>query len=95
MIDGASGYRSKCRIFADILRVVQKEERAKVTYILHEANLPYKRLIIHLAQMEEKGLIEIRLEDEKKYYAITKKGERYLVRFKAVEEFGDAFGMEI
>lgn len=88
-------HRSKCRTFADIIRAVQGSERAKVTYLIHAANLPYGRLMEYLAIMESSGLIEAVISEDETYYVVTAKGRRYLQEFKKFEEFGDLFGVEI
>lgn len=88
-------HRSRCRIFADILRAIQDSEQAKLTRILHEANLSYDRLVIHLADMERLELIEKKKIDDAYLFLITKKGRRYLSEFKRIEEFGDIFGVDV
>ncbi len=88
-------YRSKCRIYADILKAIHEAEEAKVTYLLHKANLSHDRLVIHLGKMSSLGLIDKRMDDETALYIMTKKGEKYLADFRRVKEFGDAFGVEI
>lgn len=92
MAEGEPKNRSKCRIFADILRAIERSGQPRVTYILHEANLSYDRLAAHIAQMTKLGLIE-RHEDG--HYLITQKGRRYLSEFKRIEEFGDIFGVDV
>lgn len=37
--------RSKLRILADILKVVEEEGEARITKVMCDANLPYNRLI--------------------------------------------------
>lgn len=86
-------YRSKCRIYADILRAIQETDKAKVTYLVHEANLPYERLIHHLKSLEDLGLIVKRVEAEGVLYAISSKGIEYLTQFRLVEKFGETFGI--
>jgi predicted transcriptional regulator len=90
-----SPYRSKCRIYADILRAIQDNEQAKVTYLLHKANLSHDRLMHHLGNMEHLGLIEKKMNGEIAFYTITQKGGRYLKEFRKVEEFGDSFGIVV
>jgi len=87
-------YRSKGRIFADILRAVQ-DGPAKVTHILYRANLSHDRLTRYLSQLEESGLIVRQQDGDKITYAITEKGQRFLVEFRRMEEFADAFGLDI
>ena len=95
MIDGPSQYRSRCRIYADILRAVQEGGQAKVTYLLHKANLSHERSVNHLAKMASLGLIEKKSDGDTVYYEITQKGTKYLMEFAKVQEFGDAFGIEM
>jgi predicted transcriptional regulator len=88
-------YRSKCRILADILKAVREAEQAKVTFLLHKANLSHDRLTYYLTQLEGSGMIK-RVEDcEKTYFMITDVGNNYLTEFRKMEEFGDTFGVEI
>lgn len=93
MTEGSS-YRSKCRIYADILRAVQGTDQAKVTYLLHEANLSYERLTYHLEKMKKLDLIEKDLKPDGSL-SITAKGRKYLAEFRNVEEFGETFGITI
>jgi predicted transcriptional regulator len=95
MTEGASQYRSRCRIYADILKAIQECEQAKITYLLHKANLSHERLVNHLARMTTLGLIDRMNDGESGYYLITPKGKKYLMEFRKVEEFGDAFGVEV
>ena len=79
----------------DILRAVQDEGEAKVTHILYKANLSHDRLTRYLAQLEESELIEVTSEGGKNLYGITKKGERFIMEFRRMEEFAEAFGLDI
>ncbi len=88
-------YRSKGRIFADILRAVQESGAAKVTHILYRANLSHDRLIKYLAQLEETGLIVRSQEGDRTFYSITEKGIKFMAEFRRMEEFADAFGLDI
>jgi predicted transcriptional regulator len=88
-------YRSKGRIFSDILRAVKEDGKAKPTHILYKANLSHDRLTKYLALLEESGLLQRTTEGEKAEYSITSKGEQFLMEFKRMEQFADAFGLEI
>jgi predicted transcriptional regulator len=87
-------YRSKGRIFADILRALQ-EGPAKVTHILYRANLSHDRLTKYLTQLEESGLISRLQDGDRTTYSITDEGKKFLVEFRRMEEFADAFGLDI
>ncbi|OPY26976.1 MAG: hypothetical protein A4E31_01325 [Methanomassiliicoccales archaeon PtaU1.Bin030] len=88
-------YRSKGRIFADILRAVQADGPAKVTHILYKANLSHDRLTKYLVQLEETGLILKEQDGDRSTYSITEKGTKFLMEFRKMEEFADAFGLDI
>lgn len=89
--------RSKCRIFADIIKVLESGhgESIKVTHLLHSANVPYDRLTAYLAQMEKSGLVSRSSDGDASSFIVTDKGRRYLVEFRKLEEFGSVFGVEI
>lgn len=93
-MSGPQRYRSKGRILADILRAVEEDGQAKVTHILYRANLSHDRLTKYLAQLEGSELL-VRQEGDRTTYRITEKGQRFLTEFRRMEEFVDAFGLEI
>ena len=90
-------YRSKLRIIADILTVINEEGGAAgPTRILYGANLSHERMMRYLAEMEEKGLIErLAGEEGRARYVITERGRRLLREMRRIEEFLQAFGLEI
>lgn len=90
-----SVYRSKARIFADILRAVASEKDSKPTHILYRANLSYDRLTKYLGMLEETGLITKSSEGDKTHFSITDKGRYFLQEFRKVEEFTTAFGLRL
>ncbi|MBX8639810.1 MAG: DUF4364 family protein [Thermoplasmata archaeon] len=93
MPDG--GYRTRARIFADILRAVAEENDAKPTHILYKANMSYERLLKYLSQLEENGFVEKKVDADRTAYNITDKGRHFLLEFKRVEEFTTAFGLKL
>lgn len=90
-----SPYRSRCRIYYDILRAIESNGQAKVTYLLHKANLSYDRLVHHLDRMTKLDLIRQLEARDSHTYEITQKGRKYISEFRKIEDFGDAFGVEI
>ena len=88
-------YRSKGRIFADILRAVQDDEKAITTHILYKSNLSHDRLTRYLQNLEEGGLLKRSEEKEKTYYEITDKGKHFLSEFQRMEAFVRGFGLDI
>jgi predicted transcriptional regulator len=92
---GPQKYRSKGRIFADILRAVAEDGPVKVTHVLYKANLSHDRLTKYLQQLEESGLICKEQDGDRATYLITDKGTRFIAEFRKMEEFADAFGLDI
>jgi len=93
---GKARYRSKLRIIADILAVISEEGgSARPTRILYGANLSHDRLVRYLSEMEEKELVRKVEEDGRVRYEITERGRRLLREVRRIEEFLNAFGLEI
>jgi predicted transcriptional regulator len=88
-------YRSKGRIFADILKAVQDEEKAITTHILYRSNLSHDRLTKYLQNLEEGGLLKRSEERDKTFYEITDKGKHFLSEFQRMEAFVNGFGLDL
>ena len=91
-------YRSKMRILADMMRVIQSEgeDGAGPTKILYAANLSHDRLTQYLDELMEKELIkEKKSENDSRAYVLTQKGMEFLREFVRVERFSEAFGIEV
>jgi len=89
-------YRSKARIYADILNSIMKHGgKSGPTRILYGANLSYDRLMKHLGQLIELGLVVAEKENEETIYKLTDKGRTFIIEFVKVEKFAEAFGIAI
>jgi len=89
-------YRSKARIYADILDSILKQGgRSGPTHILLNANLSYDRLMKHLGQLIELGLVTEEVSDGDKVYKLTNKGVSFIGEFAKVQDFAEAFGISI
>jgi len=92
----SEGRRSKIRIYFDILKLIQRKGGiVKPTHILYGANLSHKRLKTHLEWLENEGFIERVGRGGGVMYRITEKGSEFVKEFRKVEEFSEAFGVEI
>jgi Predicted transcriptional regulator len=90
-----SARRSRLRIIADILRVVESEGEANVSKILLEANLSYARLTKYLDELVSKGFLE-RVADEREVkFRVTRKGQEFLREFRRIEQLAEAFGIKL
>jgi len=89
-------YRSKTRIYADILdSILRRGGKSGPTHILLGANLSHDRLTKHLSQLIELGLIVEEGNYNEKIFKLTDKGRVFIVEFVKVEKFAEAFGINI
>jgi len=90
-----SARRSRLRIIAEILKVVEREGEANVSKILLEANLSYARLAKYLDELVGKGFLQ-RVTDEREVkFRLTRKGQEFLREFRRIEQLAEAFGIEL
>lgn len=87
--------RSKMAILVDILKLIQRKQRAKPTHILYGANLSHNRLKMYLALLEDQEFIEIELIKGHRFYKVTPKGREFMNEFKKIEDISEAFGLPI
>ena len=89
-------YRSKARIYADLLNSILKHGgRSGPTRILYGANLSYDRLMKHLGQLIELGLVGEEKVDGESVFKLTDRGRAFVLEFIKVEKFAEAFGISI
>ena len=89
-------YRSKTRIYADILdSILRRGGKSGPTHILLGANLSHDRLTKHLTQLIELGLISEDVDNGDRIFKLTDKGRKFIIEFVKMEEFAKAFGVGI
>ena len=89
-------YRSKTRIYADILDSFLKHGgKSGPTHILLGANLSHDRLMKHLNQLIELGLVSEEADNNERIFKLTDKGRAFIIEFVKVEKFAEAFGITI
>ena len=87
-------YRSRVRIYYDILNAVLNQGHARIAAIMRDANLSYDRLQRYLEELAEKGLLARRQDDPSLFY-VTEKGLRFVEEFQRFMRLARAFGLEI
>lgn len=86
--------RSKIDIVHDILRAMHdKGGKIKPTHLLYKSNLSHKRMKEYIDELLEKKLILEEKDEEKTIYSITDQGRDFLMNYKKLKEFTDAFGL--
>ncbi len=89
-------YRSKARIYADILNTILNHGgKSGPTRILYGANLSYDRLMNHLDQLIKLQLVAEEKENGESVFKLTDKGRQFILEFLKVEKFAQAFGISI
>jgi len=71
-------HRSRLKILANILDVINSNKGAKKTQIMYQAYLSYKLLVQYLNNVTEAGLVVC---GEENCYKLTPKGEKFLAKF--------------
>jgi predicted transcriptional regulator len=89
-------YRSKTRIYVDILdSLLRHGGKSGPTHILLGANLSHERLMKHLTQLINLGLVSEEIGDNERVFKLTDKGRVFILEFGKVEKFAEAFGIAI
>ena len=91
----SSKRRTKIEIVHDILKAIQdKGGRIKPTHLLYKSNLSHKKMIEYVDELIKKEMMEEQeLKGGNKQYVITNKGFQYIIQFKQIQEFSNAFGL--
>lgn len=76
-------HRSRYKILANILEVINDNKGAKKTQIMYQAFLSYKLLVQYLNDVMEAGLVVC---EENNCYSLTPKGKSFLVKFNEYYE---------
>ncbi len=89
-------YRSKTRIYVDILdSLLRHGGKSGPTHILLGANLSHERLMKHLKQLIDLGLVSEETDDDERVFKLTDKGRVFILEFVKIEKFAKAFGITI
>ena len=83
--------RERSKIFYDILCSIieqETEDRAKITRVQNDVNLPSDRLRLHLREMSSLGLVEYG-----ESLASTDKGKAFVAEFRKVVDILREFGL--
>lgn len=88
-------YRSRFRIYVDIIELIQQEgRRARPKRMLNDTNLSHDRLIKYLEELKALKIIQ-ESESARGTYNLTQKGVEFMNGFGEVEAFVQAFGFKL
>ena len=83
--------RDKLKIYGDLLFILHNEakrEKIVLTRVQIRANVPFDRLKIYLAELQELGLIQ-----DETSLKLTEKGRQYLREYETVLDFMKRMGL--
>ncbi|MGC8555898.1 MAG: winged helix-turn-helix domain-containing protein [Conexivisphaera sp.] len=94
-----SGYRSRVRLYADVLRAVRdgmgEDGYARVSTILRRANTSYAKLSEMLDELLRSSMIEAVEVDGGRGYRLTAVGLKFLEEYERLERFAKAYGLRL
>ena len=79
--------RHKLQLFYEILVAIEgymsnnHDKAAKPTHIQHNSRLSYDKMMNHINQLEQKGMIHTQMENNKGSISITGKGKLFVKRY--------------
>ncbi len=86
--------RNRLEIIHDMLRVTN-DLGGKIlpTHLLYKSNLSHERMKGYIEELKQKRLLTEMAEKDKIFFAITEQGRRFLMQYKQLTEFAEAFGL--
>ncbi|PMP60101.1 MAG: hypothetical protein C0171_04320 [Caldisphaera sp.] len=87
--------RSRVKIYLDILETIEKEDKARLTRIMYNANIPYDRLLKYIDELKQKEIINEINDGDNRYYILTNKGKEFVKELKKIDSFLRGFGLSL
>lgn len=86
--------RERLEVIRDILNVVRQNRKVKPTRLLYASNLSPQMFKEYVDELIRKKFIQVEITDGKnKIFSLNKKGQDFLIEYKAIENFVDNFGL--
>ena len=90
----ANKKRERLNVIKDILNAIRNNRNIKPTRLLYASNLSPQMFKEYITELLKKGFIELGyLEEDKKFFSLTKKGNNFLEEYKIIENFIENFGL--
>jgi predicted transcriptional regulator len=86
--------RERLEVIKDILEVIRNSRQIKPTRLLYSSNLSPQMFKEYVNELITKGFIKLEINDDKKNFIITKKGNDFLQEYKVIESFVRNFGLD-
>lgn len=86
--------RTKLEVIRDILEVVKKNKKTRITHIIYKANLSNNSIKPYLNELLGSDLLIETEEKGTRFFEITQKGRDFIDEFNKIKVFSDAYGLE-
>ena len=85
--------RTKLEVIRDILEVLQKNRKVKITHIIYKANLSSNSIKPYIGNLLKNKMIEEIILKEKRLFKITDRGNEFLQEFNKIKIFSESYGL--
>lgn len=85
--------RTRIEVIKDILEVLRKNRKVKITHLIYKSNLSNNSIKPYLADLLKNKLIDKICDNEKNFFIITNKGEDFLKEYNKIKVFSEAYGL--
>ena len=85
--------RERLEVIRDILNAIRDNKNIKPTRLLYASNLSPQMFKEYISELMDKGFIKLDVEEDKKTFSLTKKGNEFLEEYRIIERFIDNFGL--
>ena len=85
--------RERLGVIKDILDAIRDNKNIKPTRLLYASNLSPQMFKEYIGELMVKGFIKLEIEEDKKTFSLTKKGNEFLEEYRVIEKFIDNFGL--
>ena len=85
--------RTRLEVIRDILNILRENKQSKITHLIYKSNLSNNSIKPYLNDLLGNKMIEEAVEDEKRVFKITKKGNEFLEEFNKIKIFSESFGL--
>lgn len=85
--------RTRLEVIRDILSILRENRDSKITPLIYKSNLSNNSIKPYLNDLLDNKMIEELVEEEKRVFKITKKGNEFLEEFNKIKIFSESFGL--
>jgi predicted transcriptional regulator len=85
--------RERLVVIRDILNSIRQSRNIKPTRLLYASNLSPQMFKEYVDELIVKRFISVEIDDKKKTFSLTKKGQDFLEEYKVIEDFIENFGL--